>query len=180
MFTALSAMLTGGAHLAAAVTALPLSLSMGVAEWLLYRYRHRTAELARGSAGLTGFSWRARRALLGSVAGYLSVLAAIADLVSWSGQATGAFTVTPGLFWTAVALGGALFVALALRCCGVTGVVLAACSLAFCGELAAVVAAPLLGRRPDAELVQLVACAGLFAVLLPYAVVVLGRATRHR
>ncbi len=114
------------------------------------------------------------------VVAYLVVLALIADVLAWVGHATGGFAVTPRLFWTAVALGGALFVALGLRSCGVTRVVLASCAATLLGEAAFWWGSDWRGQPVDVVSVQLVACAALFAVLLTYAVVVLGRATRHR
>jgi hypothetical protein len=169
-----------GPGLAGAVVTLPLSLSMGVAELLLFRYRRHTYTLLLGSVRLARFAGRARLALAGVVVGYLAVLALIADALAWVGHVTGGFTVTPPLFWTAVALGGALFVALALRSCGVTGPVLGACAATLAAEAALWWGGPALGRPVDIETVQLVACAVLFGVLLAYAAVVLGRATRHR
>jgi hypothetical protein len=161
-----------------AVTALPLTLSMGAAEWILYRFRRRAHRMLRESTTLARFARRVRALLAAAVTGYLAVLAALGAMVAWLGQSTGGFAVTPGQFWTSVALGGALFVALALRSCGVTGLVLVACATAFAAE--AVLVWPG-GPRPwDLDTVQFFACGVLFAVLLGVACAVLGRATRHR
>lgn len=158
------------------VMALPLSLSMGAAEWLLFRYRRRSAELLQHASSLREFARRSRRTLLGLLALYLTLLTAIADGVAWAGRATGTFVATPVPFWTSVVLGGALFTALALRSCGITAPVLACCALTLIGEAAVLVAVP--RTTPDA--VQLTGCAVLFVVLLGCALRQLGRATRHR
>ncbi len=179
-FTTVAALLGPAAErgplLAGAVVTLPLSLTMGVAEWLLFRYRRRTHDLLVGTTSLDLFTWRARGAVASATCIYLIVLALTADAVAWLGYQTGAFSMTPRLFWTAVALGGGLFVALALRSCGVVGVVLGAFGLA----LAAETVLWQLGPHADLPVVQLGTYTVLFAALLFYALVVLGRATRHR
>jgi hypothetical protein len=179
-FTTIAALLgpagARGPILAGAVVTLPLSLSMGAAEWLLHCYRRRMHDLLVATTSLARFRRRAHWALAGTVGWYLVVLALLAGVLAWLGQHTGAFTLTPILFWTSVALGSALFTALALRSCGVLGAVLLACTAALGGE-AAVWAVRI---QPDIQIVQLTACGLLAAGLLLYALVALGRATRHR
>jgi hypothetical protein len=161
---------------AGAATALPITLSMGAAEWLLFRYRAQLHGLAGRAGTLTAFTRRARLALAGAVGGYLAILAGLTALVSAAGTATGAFTLGPGLAATSVALGGALFTALVLRSFGFAWIVLTGCAAALGGQLAALAIAPAL---PVAR-IQLAAALGLFLLLLPVALTVLGRATPHR
>jgi hypothetical protein len=171
-----AAAMAGAGATDSTVMALPLSMSMGAAEWLLFRYRRRCSDLLSRVVTLRSFTRRARISLLLVVALYLTLLTTIADAVAWAGRATHTFDVAVRPFWTSVLLGGALFTALALRSCGITAPVLTACGLTVAAEAAVLVAIPSL--PPDT--VQLVACGLLFAVLLLRAHVSLGCATRHR
>jgi hypothetical protein len=170
-----------------ALVALPLSLSMGAAEWILFRFRRRTFVLQRSTRSLPAFGSTARRAVYGAIGGYLAVLAvlvvltaSIATVVMPAGGGSGA--PVPGVLSvvTALALGGALFAALALRSCGATWAVLAICGAGFGVDIAIAVAAPVLHRSIDLAIVHLLVCAALFAALVLRARTALGRVTAHR
>jgi hypothetical protein len=153
---------------------LSLSLSMGLAEWLLYTYRRRAHRLLRDSPDLRVFATGSRCLLAGVVVLYLAGLVTLAAGVAWAAGLT-ASTGLPA-FTGYLGLGGAFFVALLLQSCGHVGSVLAICALGLTAETTVLV----VGLVPDPEVVQAVAACGLFGVLLGYASVALSRATCHR
>jgi hypothetical protein len=163
------AVIAKGAALAAL---LPLSVSMGAAEWLLYRYRSATHRALQESRSLADFGWGAAAALLGVTVGYLIALltlsaAGVGLVIVLSGQ-------SPGLrpLATAAVVGTALFVALLLMSFGVRLPVVAACLLALVADAA-------LLRIATPEQIQAVTAAGLLLVLLTYALATLRRAQLH-
>jgi hypothetical protein len=165
----------------AAIAAIPLSLSMGAAEWVLFRFRRHTHDLLHRATTMRAFAMSARWSFAWAMAIYLAVLTVLADATFW--LAAGPFGlegIERAQFWGGLALGGALFVALALRSSGVTGFVLCICTGALIGEGGVVIVGPGLGLHRDLISVHLVTCLLLFAVLTVYAFAVLGRATRHR
>ena len=163
------ALVSKGAALAAL---LPLSVSMGPAEWLLYRYRSATHRALQRAQTLAAFGRRAGAALLGAAAGYLAALVAL------SAAAAGIAIVLTGRelslrpLATAVVVGAALFLALLLMSFGIRGPVVAACLLALAAD------AVLLRTAPP-EQIQAVTAAGLLVVLLVYALAALRRAQLH-
>jgi hypothetical protein len=159
---------------AASLAALvPLSVSMGFAEWLLVDYRARGFRALQLTGSLSAFARRAGAAFAGATAIYLTVLltgcAAAAVLVVAAGQPSPDLAALAGY----LTLGGALFVGLTLMSFQVRGVAVAACALAGVVEIGLLTVV----RRPEA--VQLGVTLVLFLVLLGYALRVLGRATRH-
>ena len=132
------------------------------------------------STSIKRFAGRARRTLACSIVGYLVALIALTDTTIWLAHVLSSSAVTTQLFWTCVALGGALFVALALRSCGVTAFVLGACGLALGAEAVTTILGLRLGLHLGGDQLHLITCAALFGALLTYAFVVLGWATRHR
>lgn len=171
----------GGAGMpAAALLTLPLSLSMGAAEWSLYWYRRRVRGLLQVARTVGQFAPRARQTLLGAVARYLGaivLLIAATLAVALVGRAR--------LEWTVVraggsylALGCALFVALLLQAVGTGLFTLVACAAALGVEVALVIGLPL-GWGLDVMSAQLLACLVLFAGLLVRCDTVLGQVMTH-
>ncbi|MCP2257891.1 hypothetical protein LX15_001577 [Streptoalloteichus tenebrarius] len=159
-------------------SAVPLSLSMGAAEWNLTWYRRRTFLLLRRTRRTTQFARRARGALLVACARYLTAAA----LLTTAGVAlTSGRGITPGLVLagaTSVLLGGALFLALTLQAFGVNTVALATGVAALAVD-AVIVFGPASLAGPDPVLAQVGVVGAWFAVLLAYAGAVLGRASLH-
>jgi hypothetical protein len=174
---ALPVVLVAGGHgrvnTGALLAAVPLSLSMGAAEWSLLWYRRRMQRQLRMSQNLAEFGTRARLALAAALLQYLSgavALTCIAVLVAArAGLVHSNQAIVPELA-VYLALSGAMFVALLLQAFGDRGFPLAACATAL------VVA--LVGHS-FGVLSQLVAYSVLLVVLSGYASVVLGRAMRH-
>ncbi|EPH41243.1 hypothetical protein STRAU_5693 [Streptomyces aurantiacus JA 4570] len=138
-----------------------LTLSMGPAEWLLYRYRGLAVAALRASASPAGFRLRAARALLVCVAAYLAPIAASTPLID-----------TPPA--QLLALGAVLWTALLLQAFGV-----AWSSAALClGAAATATALPHVSSLPAAT-AQLAGCTAAASALLAAAVRHLGRPTAH-
>ena len=159
----------GGVNIGALLATLPLSLSMGAAEWCLLRYRRRTRAALRTTRDLKTFGRRARLALL-AAAGPVPGRRDRADRGGhgWIASATG--LVHPGAHLcypelvVYLALGSAMFIALALQALGFRAVPVAACAVALAFELA---------WHELGIIVQLAACVGLLIVLGAYARAVL-------
>jgi hypothetical protein len=162
-----------GVNVGALLATLPLSLSMGAAEWSLLRYRRRTRQLLRSTQDLGAFRRRSRLVLLTDMSQYMLAAVALTVLASWVAVTVGlvvpAAILLPELA-VYLALGGAMFLALTLQAVGARAVPLAACA----GALAFELAWPGLGLTG-----QLVACGGLLVVLGGYAVRELAMAVRH-
>ncbi|HEY3608151.1 MAG TPA: hypothetical protein VGL06_11655 [Pseudonocardiaceae bacterium] len=162
----------------AVMAVLPLSLSMGAAEWLLYRYRSATHRLLRRSWLVSDFTARSWWPLLAALAQYLLCTVVLMVVARALGATVG---INPQ--WTSLlayaaylALGGALFVALLLQAfCGPASVV-AWCGGALATELVAVT----IDRTVPALRVQLLVCGGLLLALVIRAGIVLGQTVRHR
>ncbi len=164
----------------AALLTLPLSLSMGAAEWSLYWYRRRVSGLLVASRTVSQFAPRARLALLGVVARYLAALAVLIA-ATLAVAAVGLIR----LEWTvlracgsSLALGCALFVALLLQAVRASLVTPVVCAAALGVEVVLVMGSPL-GGGIDAVSAQLLACTVLFAALLVRCERVLGRVLTH-
>lgn len=156
---------------AALAALLPLSLSMGPAEWLLYRYRSATHRALQQAHSLTAFGRRAGIALVGVTLSYLAVLAGLTTVGGLLLLRTGPDADVRPLA-TAVFVGVALFLALLLMSFGIRGPVVLACLLTL-------VADAVLLRTAPPETIQAVTAAGLFVVLLVHALAALRRAPLH-
>ncbi|MGW0548490.1 hypothetical protein [Streptomyces altiplanensis] len=152
------AMLTGAADPYAVVV---LTLSMGFAEWLLYRYRGLAVAALRASTEPRGFALRAGRALVLCLGAYVAVLAAGALLTG-----TGAAPL--------LGLGAVLWTALLLQAFGVAWPPAAVCLTTAAAEAAA----PAAGFT--AGLAQPLCRTVAALVLLYLACRILGRPTAHR
>ncbi|HEY0808169.1 MAG TPA: hypothetical protein VGD84_24090 [Pseudonocardiaceae bacterium] len=170
--------LASGGTSNATMAVLPLSLSMGAAEWLLYRYRGATGRLLRRSRLVKDFATRSWWPLIAALTWYLLCTAVLMVVARELGATVG---VSPQ--WTSLlayeaylSLGGALFLALLLQAfCGPASVV-AWCGGALATELVVVV----IDRAVPALRVQLLVCGGLLLALVIRAGIVLGQTVRHR
>jgi hypothetical protein len=161
-----------GAALAGELVA-ALSVSMGIAEWLLFRFRGRCLAALRGTGVGERFAVRSGRVLVRCLGGYGAALVVLAGVES---------AVLPGAAaWDAphlavlLALGCALWLALLLQSCGspwTAAVVLSAAAATALALLASRAAAP------GAALA--LSGAGAAAVLLAAAAAVTARVTTHR
>ena len=162
-----------GVNAGALLASLPLSLSMGAAEWSMLAYRRRTRSLLRSSTDLRAFGRRSRLMLAGALGQYLLAAAVLTAATAVIATRTGLVAPSPVLVPELIVyliLGAALFLALALQALGLRAVPLVACA----GALAFEMAWPELGLA-----VQLAAVIGLFAVLAAYAGRSLALAMRH-
>jgi hypothetical protein len=162
-----------GVNAGALLASLPLSLSMGAAEWSMLAYRRRTRALLRSSTDLRAFGRGARLMLAGAVGQYLLAAVVLTAAAALIATRTGLVTPSPVLLPELIVylvLGCALFLALALQALGLRAVPLVACAAALAFEMAW----PELGLA-----VQLAAVIGLFAVLAAYAGRSLALAMRH-
>jgi hypothetical protein len=163
----------GGVNTGALLTAVPLALSMGVAEWSLLRYRRRTQRLLHSTRELGKFGRRARLALL------LALLEYLAGAVALTAAAVGVATVTGFVHpsgavmpevGTYLALGAALFLALLLQAVRARWLPLAVAAAALALEVT---------FRNLGLPVQVGAAVGLLVVVAGYAAVILGHAVRN-
>jgi hypothetical protein len=168
---------------AAALAALPLSLSMGAAEWNLYWYRSRMRRESQRATMVSKFVARSRMVLGFAVLRYVAVAVLLFATVVLTAFLVGAgrpeWTQVPA-YTAYLVLGTALFIALLLQACGSTWTVLSGCAAALLIEVGAVLGAVWFGWRIDLVSAQLLACCGLLVVLTAHASVALGRATKHR
>ncbi|MFE7775073.1 hypothetical protein ACFU5O_14455 [Streptomyces sp. NPDC057445] len=138
-----------------------LTVSMGWAEWLLYRYRGLSVAALRAAADETGFRLRSAGALAICLGGYLLPLVPAALL---TGTEPGPLVAVAALLWTA----------LLLQAFGVAWPPAAVALTAASGAAATAV----LGRPPGTA--ALLVCSGTAAALLVVAVLrLLGRPTAH-
>ncbi|MBB1261190.1 hypothetical protein [Streptomyces alkaliterrae] len=160
----------------AAPTALALSLSMGPAEYLLGRFRHRTLGRLRDLTGFAGFRTTVAVELARGMLCYLALLLPLAWLgsLAWP-YAPGA---EPGRLLLLLLLGATLWAALLLQAFGRIWAAVTACGLAAGAELAGLLL-PVF-TTVDALAVQLAVCGATALVLPPLAWALLGRATAHR
>jgi hypothetical protein len=148
-----------------------LSVSMGIAEWVLFAFRSSGHGLLQASHSLREFVFDVRLALVDLVGRYLALLAVLLGAAISVMPSDGAV----GVFCGYLLLGGALLLALMLQSCGRTKASLVCCSCALAAEAGAMVT-----LSPAPSVVQLSGAVVLFTVLLCFAVVVLGRATTHQ
>jgi len=176
-------MLPGLGTRAAALAALPLSLSMGAAEWNLYWYRSRMRRESQRTTMVAKFIARSRMVLGLAVLRYAVVAVLLFATVVLTASLVGAgrpeWTQVPA-YTAYLALGAALFIALLLQACGSTWTVLPGCAAALLTEAGAVLGAVWFGWRIDLISAQLLACCGLLVVLCVHASIALGQATKHR
>ncbi|MEW2517329.1 hypothetical protein [Actinacidiphila alni] len=150
-----------------------LTVSMGVAEWLLFRFRSRCLAALRATTvhqRLLATCWRV---LAGCLALYVIALVALA--AAEAAAVPGGAAWNPARLSVLLALGGTLWLSLLLQSCGrewTGSYVLAGAALTALVLLAARVA----GTGAVLGLV----CAGAAAVLLAVAVTMTGRVTTHR
>ncbi|MFP3986635.1 hypothetical protein U9R90_03845 [Streptomyces sp. E11-3] len=148
-----------GAHEVRAVVV--LTLSMGAAEWLLYRYRGLALAALRASTVPRAFALRAARALALCLAGYLGLLTAGALV---AGVSPGPLLALGTLLWTALLLQAFTVAWLPATVCLCTAAVWSATRLA--------------DVPPGAA--QVACCVAASALLLGCALWLLGRVTAHR
>jgi hypothetical protein len=160
----------------ATAAAAPLSLSMGVAEWLLFAYRRRGFLLLLQTTSIAAFAAKARRALAASTAGYLAALAALTAAFEWLAGGTQASLNVAGAY---VALGGALYLGLVLQSCGVVVAPLCAATAALIAEAAMTWAAPATADASALPVIQLSCHGSLLAVLFAVALTAASRPERH-
>jgi hypothetical protein len=163
----------GGINMGALLAAVPLSLSMGVAEWSLLWYRRRTQRMMRATREMRGFGLRARLILLCAVLQYVAaaavLTAAAVAIAGKTGLAHPKMAYLPQLA-TYGALGAAMFLALTLQAFGSRILPLVACAIAIAIELV---------FRDLGVRAQIIACTELLVVVGGFAVVMLGKAVRH-
>lgn len=162
---------------AALLGVLPLSLSMGIAEWRLYGYRRRIERLMRHTGSPAEFGLRAAFVLAGVVAEYLLGAAllligvvAVASLTGFAPQWT-----DTSAYLGYLVLGAGLFLALLIQSCVGAVPTLGWCAGAVVAEFAMVA---LLPYAPVMR-VQLVVATGLALALFWLGAIILGRASRH-
>jgi hypothetical protein len=163
----------GGINVGALLATLPLSLSMGAAEWCLLRYRRQTRQLLRSTSDLRKFGRRSRLVLASALGQYALAAAALTAIAAWIAIHVGLVRPVPMLIpelAVYLMLGSAMFLALALQALGMRAVPVAACAAALAFELT---------WRDLGLTAQLVACGGLLLVLGGYAIKVLAMAVRH-
>ena len=163
----------GGINPGALLASIPLSLSMGAAEWTLLWYRRRTRLLLRRITTPRAFRLRARLSLLVALLQYVSgtvVLVAAAVVVAdRTGLLHLRWAYVPEIV-AYIVLGSAMFLALLLQTLRIRTVPLAAASAALAAEIA---------LRHRGMVVQVAVPVGLLIVIGSYAMAKLGAAVRH-
>jgi hypothetical protein len=162
----------GGLNAGALLASLPLSLSMGAAEWSLLWYRRRTRRLLGTMSGLGGFRLRSRLSLFVALLQYLcgtaALMAAGAAIAGATGFAHPGWADLPEMV-AYLMLGSAMFLALLMQTMQVRAVPLLAASAALAAELI---------LHNEGMIVQVVTPAALLIVISCFAVMSLG-AVRH-
>ncbi|WP_229758672.1 hypothetical protein [Peterkaempfera bronchialis] len=154
-------------------SAVALTLSMGAAEWLLYRFRSRSLAGLRVSRTTSEFLARTGRTLIVTLGGYLAALALVgyAAALLWPNA-----PLLDGLRLPALLLLGAvLWTALLLQAFGAAWPPAAVCAAAAVAETAAMV-----GHLADPAVLQLAVCGGAALLLVATAQAQLSRVTAHR
>jgi hypothetical protein len=163
----------GGLNVGALLASIPLSLSMGAAEWSLLWYRRRTRRLLGTVSGLGGFRLRSRLclfvALLQYVSGTAALMVAGAAIAGATGFAHPGWADLPEM--TAyLMLGAAMFLALLMQTMRIRAIPLLIASAALAAELV---------LHNEGMIVQVVTPAVLLVVMGSFAVMSLGAAIRH-
>ncbi|MEV5353306.1 hypothetical protein [Streptomyces sp. NPDC052693] len=174
LYAALGDVLAGGSGSAvAAPAAVALTLSMGPAEWLLYRFRSAGLAGLRSSGTAREFRRTAVRAVAGCLAAYLAALLTLglATAALWPHAPLPGGVRTGGL----LLLGVVLWTALLLQSFGaVTGAAAVCCAAALAQTLL------LVTGTGDPHGAGVVVSGTAAAVQLVLACALLGRATAHR
>ncbi|MFF4738317.1 hypothetical protein ACFY2W_20895 [Streptomyces sp. NPDC001262] len=163
---------TGGTGTAGPAV-LALTLSMGVAEWLLHRCRGRALDALARATTVPGMLLGAARVLALCIAAYLAALAVLSLAVAllWPHAPLPDPTRTAAL----LALGAVLWTGLTLQAYGIAWTPALLCLAAAGTETTALV---LCVSAPARD--QLVTCTCAAAALLAVATALLGRITTHR
>ncbi|MQS13326.1 hypothetical protein F7Q99_13815 [Streptomyces kaniharaensis] len=167
---------TGAAHGASTTPTGPamiaLTLSLGLAEWLLFRYRAMAVAALRTSHTSAEFTRRTGGVLLGCLFIYLTTVAALdaAATVLWPGAPALGVPQLGAL----LLLGGSLWLALLLNAFGLSWSTALICLAAAGAESAGLL------TGVDPTLLQLIGCGTAAFVLTAIAGPVLGRTTQHR
>ena len=163
----------GGLNTGALLAALPLSLSMGAAEWSLLWYRRHTRRLLATISEFREFRLRARLSLLAALLQYMcgtaALIAAGAAVAAATGFAHPDRTDLP-MMTAYLMLGSAMFLALLLQTMRIRAVPLLLASAALAAELV---------LRDWGMIVQVVTPAVLLIVMGYFALTSLGEARRH-
>jgi hypothetical protein len=163
----------GGVNTGALLATVPISLSMGAAEWSLLWYRRRTRELLRTTEELRAFTAKARRVLVAAVLQYavaaVVLMAVVVPVAAAAGFVHPHWAVVPQMA-AYVALGSAMFLSLMVQAVGLRTFTLVASSVALAFEI--------LFRHLGVP-AQLVACCGLLMAVGAYAIIELSKAVRH-
>ncbi|GAA2710722.1 hypothetical protein [Streptomyces luteosporeus] len=161
------------ANPASGPSVISLTLSMGAAEWLLYRCRGRALAALGAVTTPAGLLGRAARVLAGCVGAYLAVLTALVGVVGalWPGGAPPTGAALAAL----LALGAVLWTGLLLQAYGAAWLPALLCTGAAAAEAAALAPGP-----PSPLAGRLIAGGCAAVVLLAVAAARLGRITTHR
>jgi hypothetical protein len=163
----------GGLNRGALLVSIPLSLSMGAAEFSLLWYRRRMRRLLGSTTALPEFRRRSRRvlfvALLQYVCGTVVLIVAGVTVAVWMGFAHPSRTDLPVMVGYLM-LGSAMFLAILLQTTGVRAVPLAAAAAALASELA---------LRDMGMVIQVLTPAALLVVMGCFAARSLGATVRH-
>jgi hypothetical protein len=157
----------------ALLATLPLSLSMGAAEWCLLSYRRRSQALLRSSTDVQAFGRGSRLVLTAALGQYLIAAVALTAAAAGIALGTGLVRPTPLLLpelAVYLILGLAMFLALALQALGLWAVPVVAGAAALAFEI---------GWRDLGLAAQLAAVTGLLVILAVYAARELSVAVRH-
>ncbi len=163
----------GGVNEGALVASIPLSLSMGAAEWSLLWYRRRTRRLLRTISDVRAFRLRARLALLVAWLQYVAGAVMLLALGVIVAVGTGLVDMQRIVVLEAVGylvLGSAMFLALLLQTMWVRALPLAAAAAALAIEI---------GFRGYGVAIGLAVPVMLLTVIGSYSMVRLGEAVRH-
>jgi hypothetical protein len=156
----------------ALLASLPLSLSMGAAEWTLVWFRRRTQRLLHDCRESQTFARRTRLLLLAALVQYLSaavlLTAAVCAVASASHLVRLEWADVPQIV-AYLALGGAMFESLLLQAFGARVFPVVACAVALAFEIAC----------RGAMSAQVMTCAGLVVALTAYAALVLANPIGH-
>ncbi|MFF9108290.1 hypothetical protein [Streptomyces sp. NPDC014805] len=174
LYAALGDVLAGQEHSAvAAPAAVALTLSMGPAEWLLYRFRSGSLAGLRSTSSPRAFWRRTARTVAECLAGYLAVLLALALATAalWPHSAGPTGMRLAGL----LLLGVVLWTGLLLQSFGAVHSAVAVCCLAALGQSLA-----LATHAAGPHQVGVAVYGTAAAVQAVLTCVLLGRATAHR
>lgn len=149
-----------------------LTLSLGLAEWLLYRYRSLATAALRTTHSPGAFRRRTVQLLAGCLVGYLAVVGAL-DLAATRLWPHTALLDLPRL-GALLLLAATLWTALLLQALGLSWRTAGICFAAACVETVFLLAGL------DPLQVQLYGCGAAAVLLFLLAAVVLGRTTTHR